>query len=106
MNQVLNNSQPNVNSVCRVVVYEEGDLLIAQCLEHDIRVFASDLKTLRQRFMDVFSAELVLSTINGGEPFASIDAASDEFFDMWPNLHQDLSKIVYADKSIAMAKAA
>jgi len=102
----MDNSKHNFSGVCRVVVYEEEDRLVAQCLEHNIRAFAPDLKTLRERFMDIFSAELFLSTLEGGEPFAGIEAAPEKFFDMWPNLDKDLSKIVYADKSLTMAQAA
>jgi len=96
----------NSTGICRVVVFKEEDSFVAQCLEYDICTFASDMRTLRERFLSIFSAELVMSSTNGEEPFAGIEPAPDKFFDMWPRLDDDPQRIIYANGSCLMAKAA
>jgi len=67
----------------RVVVFREGDLWVAQCLEYDIGAQAADLDTLRGRLTAVVSAELRESMNRHGEPFKGIPEAPSYFERLW-----------------------
>jgi len=59
----------------RVLVIHVEDAFIAQCLEHDISVQATDLDTLQRRFETAVQLE--------HENLAEIDEAPAEFFRQW-----------------------
>ena len=42
----------------RVIVFKEGDMLVAQCLEYDICTQGPDIETLRQRMDCLLELEL------------------------------------------------
>lgn len=67
----------------RVVIFKDGDLWIAQALEHDICARATDLKKLKARFGTVVHLEREHSKRNNKDPFAGIDPAPKHFFDLW-----------------------
>lgn len=67
----------------RVIVMKDGDDYIAQCLEYDICANASDVESALKRFVTKFSFERNFSIERNGSPFAGIDRAPDEYFDMW-----------------------
>lgn len=67
----------------RTVVYRDGDMWAAQCLEFDIGACAPDLKTLRSRFEATLLAELTATAGEGKQPFEGIDPAPTEFVEMW-----------------------
>jgi hypothetical protein len=67
----------------RAVIFREGDLWVAQCLEFDIGVQARDLGGLAERLHIAIGAEYRASTENAGKPFSGIDEAPKLFFDMW-----------------------
>lgn len=69
----------------RVIVFEEGGHLVAQCLEYDICVHAKDEASLKQRFVARFGFERNLSIERNGAPFAGIPKAPQEYYDMWAN---------------------
>ena len=67
----------------RVVVFQEGDLWVAQCLEYDIGAQGADLDELQDRLMAVIDAERTESIERNGRAFAGIDPAPQHFQDMW-----------------------
>ena len=62
----------------RTVVFKDGDMWVAQCLEHDVCVQACDLTTLRSR-MEVAMAVEILQ---------AVPPAPGRFFDMWDKRSQ------------------
>jgi len=60
-------------STLRIVTFMEGDIWVAQCLEHDVCVQASDLDTLRSRMEVAIQAE----------PLADLPEAPAHFFGLW-----------------------
>ena len=58
----------------RIITFKEGENWIAQCLEHDVCVQASDLDTLRSRMEVALQAEA---------PLENLSKAPDHFFDLW-----------------------
>lgn len=73
-------SQPNK---VRVLVFQEGETWVAQCLEYDIGAQAGSLKDLRARFDAVFEAECRESVNVNGAPFEGIGPAPEHFQEMW-----------------------
>ncbi len=67
----------------RVVVYREGDMYIAQCLELDIATQARDLDTLLERLDLTIDAECAASTERGETPFKGIAPAPNYFHGLW-----------------------
>lgn len=63
------------DEVIRIVVIKEGDMFVAQCLEHDICTQASDVDTLKDRMDCLIQVEL--------ESGQDIDAAPERFHKMW-----------------------
>jgi len=66
----------------RVIVFQEGGLWVAQCLEHDIGAQAADVDTLISRLEVALKAELKES-MRHGKPLAGIDPAPERFHRMW-----------------------
>jgi hypothetical protein len=62
-----------MNSV-RIVAFKEGDIWVAQCLEHDVCVQAADLDTLRGRMEVALLAE---------SPLKELPQAPAHFFGLW-----------------------
>lgn len=67
----------------RIVVFKEGDVWVAQCLEYDICTQAPTTKSLRRRINATIDAERDYSLKHKREPFAGIGKAPKHFFDMW-----------------------
>lgn len=61
-------------STLRIVTFKEGDIWVAQCLEHDVCVQASDLHTLRSRMEVAIQAE---------SPITNLPKAPSHFFELW-----------------------
>lgn len=62
-----------MNSV-RIVAFKEGDIWVAQCLEHDVCVQAADLDTVRARMEVAIEAE---------KPLGRLPKAPARFFELW-----------------------
>ena len=77
----------------RVLVFREGDVFVAQCLEYDICTFAADLGLLRQRIDGQIESERQLSSEMHGRDFAGIQPAPEIFLKMWDDAPR-LSKVV------------
>ncbi len=67
----------------RVIVFKEGDMWAAQCLEFDIGAQAPDLDELHARLETVLCLELQASLEQHGEPFGGIEAAPRHFHELW-----------------------
>ena len=58
----------------RIVTFKEGDIWVAQCLEHDVCAQASDLDTVRSRIEMALQAE---------SPLEKLPEAPAHFFELW-----------------------
>ena len=67
----------------RVVVFEDDDIWVAQCLEYDIGAQGPDVATLQKRFRIALLAELEVSLEKGDEPFSGIDPAPEFYHNLW-----------------------
>jgi hypothetical protein len=67
----------------RVVIFQEGDIWIAQALEHDICAQGSDLDVVKERFVATMEAELDHAREQGKASLDHIPQAPDHFFQMW-----------------------
>lgn len=90
----------------RVLIFQDGDAYVAQCLEFDISAFAPDKKTLRERFLSVFSLEMNLSLDRNGAPFAGIDPAPRHFHAMWEKATEMVAPVSHSGAMLTMAEAA
>ena len=80
------------NSELRVVVFKDGDVYVAQCLEHDICAQAADIKSLRDRIDAAVDAEREYARALGKNLSESVAPAPKYFFEMWDKswgAHQD-----------------
>ena len=95
----------------RTVVYREGEVYVAQCLEYDISTQAADIETLLERLDLTIDAECAMCADMGAAPFEGIPPAPNYFHSLWDKrsvtlkhlntpVHQHLSV------EIALAKAA
>lgn len=67
----------------RVIAYKEGDIWVAQCLEHDIGAQADTLEILQRRLQLTIHAEAEESRKRTGSVFSDIPAAPPFFFEKW-----------------------
>lgn len=67
----------------RVILIQDGETWMAQCLEHDIGAQAKDLDTLQSLLTVAIQAEMNESIRRHGKPFAGIEPAPKSFFDLW-----------------------
>jgi hypothetical protein len=67
----------------RAVIFQDGDMWVAQCLEYDIGAQAHDLDTVRRRLDVAIEIERLTSLEIHGRDFAGIDEAPAHFFEMW-----------------------
>jgi hypothetical protein len=95
----------------RVVVYKEGDLYVAQCLEFDIATQAIDLDVLLERLDLTIDAECGMSKESTGKPFDGIPPAPNYFHGLWDKRSVSLShlRVPVGERfqvEVAFAKAA
>lgn len=69
----------------RVVVFEEGEYYIAQCLEYDICTQAKSLKELQKRFALNFFSNIAVCLELGRAPLAGIPKAPKRYWEMFEN---------------------
>lgn len=67
----------------RVVAFREGDMWVAQCLEHDISAQGCDFQTAMRRLTATVNCESQYTLKNHGAEFATIDPAPEVFFAMF-----------------------
>lgn len=71
------------SNTIRVIAYREGDMWVAQCLEHDISAQGADFQTVMRRLAATLHCEADYTKEKHGEAFATIDAAPETFFHMF-----------------------
>lgn len=71
------------NDVLRCVIFREGDMWVAQGLEHDICVQGCDIDTLNERLEDTIAAEARYARSIGKDDLSHIPPAPDHFFQMY-----------------------
>lgn len=67
----------------RVVFLNRDGLWIAQCLEHDICVQATDLDEVKERLEMAMEFEVENAKSKGVEPYVRIPPAPKMFSDLW-----------------------
>ncbi len=75
-------SEMNVARI-RVVIFQEGSMWVAQCLEYDIGAQAVSVDKLHERLTVALEAERQESLARNGEPFAGIAPAPEYFHRLW-----------------------
>ena len=70
------------SDMLRVVVFKDGDMYVAQGLEHDICAQGPDLNTVHQRFLDTLDAERGMAA-EDGKAELDLEPAPQHFFTMW-----------------------
>lgn len=76
-----------------VVIFRNGEWLIAQCLEHDIATQAHDVKELLREVERIISAHILVADQEGSEPFANIPKAPRRFWEMYKDATAKLEPI-------------
>ncbi len=104
---------PNGNETkIRAVVFREGELYVAQCLEYDISAQAADIDTLLERLDLTVEAEFKACEQNGVMPRDCIQPAPNYYHEMWGRRSFALHRVDVATPSgrqsidVAYAKAA
>ncbi len=83
------------SNVLRVLIIKEDDLLVAQCLEHDIAVQASNIDDLQRRFEDAIVLENGMGSLDGIPP------APEDFHEKWDLAEAMKSNIDNAEMRLA-----
>ncbi len=90
----------------RAVVFKEGDLYVAQCLEYDIATQAPDLDTLLDRLDLTLEAECAITMERTGKPFDGIAPAPVLFHQLWEKGSHSIGRVnVPADRAIPTVQA-
>jgi len=95
----------------RVIVYREGELYIAQGIDHDIATQAPDITTLLERLDLTIDAECAMSRDRGDQPFVGIPPAPNYFHTLWDQRSVSLARLQvpvhqHLRIEVALAKAA
>jgi hypothetical protein len=85
-------SAPDEHKI-HVVIFRNGEWLIAQCLEHDIATQAHDVKELLHEAERILSAHILVADQGGSEPFAKIPKAPRRFWQMYKDATARLEPI-------------
>jgi len=95
----------------RVIVYREGDVYVAQCLEHDIATQGPDLPGVLDRLELTIDAECAMSKEAGARGLGNIPAAPNYFHGLWDKRSLTLTHVEmpvghHFKMEVAYAKAA
>lgn len=71
------------NDGLSIVVFKDGDMYVAQCVEHDICAQAADVKTLRHRMDAAIDAERDYARSRGKTLADTVAPAPKHFADMF-----------------------
>ncbi|HEY3571028.1 MAG TPA: hypothetical protein VGP73_24070 [Thermoanaerobaculia bacterium] len=85
-------SAPEENKI-HVVIFRNGERLIAQCLEHDIATQARDVRELLHEVERILSAHILVAEQDGVEPFANVPKAPRRFWQMYKDATARLEPI-------------
>lgn len=72
----------SIPATIHVVVFPEGDYLIAQCLEYDIAAQGKTIEKLEQAFMHQFVGQMEVDLQHGVVPLKHFGPAPAEFWEM------------------------
>jgi hypothetical protein len=67
----------------RAIIFREGDVYVAQCLEYDIATQAPDIDSVIDRLELTIEAEFAHCGHNGTEPHKAITPAPNYYHDLW-----------------------
>lgn len=95
----------------RVIVYRDGDVYVAQCIEHDIATQGSDIPAVLERLDLTIDAECAMSKDKGAKPFENIPCAPNYFHRLWDKRSLTLTHVEmpvghHFKMEVAYAKAA
>lgn len=74
---------PQMPTLLRVLVFNQREHLVAQCLEYDITAQGRSMDELRKRFYLTFWAHVQQSKELGRKPLEGVGRAPEEFFLRW-----------------------
>ena len=77
----------------RVIVYREGDVYVAQCIEHDIATQGPDIPAALARLDLTIDAECAISKEAGGQAFDNIPSAPNYFHTLWDKRSMTLTHV-------------
>lgn len=77
----------------RVIVYREGDVYVAQCLEHDIATQGAGIPAALDRLDLTIDAECAVSKEAGGRAFCDIPSAPNYFHTLWDKRSMTLAHV-------------
>jgi hypothetical protein len=67
----------------RVVIFQEGDWLCAQCLDYDIATQAKSLPSLRHDLERLVIGHVTISLKNGLKPFTNLRPAPEKYWELF-----------------------
>lgn len=67
----------------KAVILDDGDLWAVQCLDYDIAAQGETVHEAIHAFMRTVTAQIYLDVEKGRAPFANIDPAPQEFWEMF-----------------------
>ncbi len=89
----------------RVLVFQEAEQYVAQCLEHDITVQAPTIQKLRARLKLAMELEAEECIARGKEPFECIGPAPEYYHKQWREAPEKLSPDVVKDRTVELMVA-
>lgn len=72
-----------IQATLRVVIFQDGDWLCAQCLEYDLATQARTLDGLRRDLERIVAGHVAASLKNGLVPFQALRPAPKKFWKMF-----------------------
>lgn len=96
----------------RAIVFKDGDMYVAQCLEYDIAAQAKDINALIARLDLTIEAEFAACHDADLEPREAISPAPNYYHDLWTKRSVTLDRVNVATPggglsiSMALARAA
>lgn len=94
----------------RAIVYREGDVYVAQCIEYDIATQASDIETLLDRLELTIEAEFEACEEAGKAPKECICPAPVYYHELWGARTYKIDRVNVSSPlypiDVALAKAA
>ena len=76
---------------CSAVIYPEGAVYIAQCLEYDIVSQGKTITQANERLVRNIAATLFVCVESGKQPFEGVPAAPRQFWEMFDSATLEIS---------------
>ena len=87
----------------RVIVFREGDVYVAQCIEYDIAAQGATIESVIDRLELTIDAEFAFCGEDGKEPRESISPAPVYYHKLWEDRMFNINRAVVATPGIAPA---